>query len=116
MQQPLSAYCHHFFCEGRFPNVEVRRINTTEGKESIQSDTFVSTFSHNKDEAPVNASDACYEKSGQQPSEISFEILPPAGESSEEDEGKIPLRLFVYGVRYNLSTSTNECDEHLLHA
>ncbi|XP_022937201.1 uncharacterized protein ycf45 [Cucurbita moschata] len=97
VHRSLDATVDAVLC-GRFPNVEVRRINTTEGKETIQSDTFVSTFSHNKDEAPVNASDAYYEKSGQQPSEISFEILPPAGESSEEDEGKIPLRLFVYGV------------------
>lgn len=103
MLLPLSAY-YHFFCEGRYPNVEVRKINSAEEKETIQSDTFIPTFSHTKDEIPVNASDAYYEKNGQDPSEISFEVLPTAGESSEEDEGKIPLHLFVYGVRYILST------------
>lgn len=110
MQLTLSAY-YHFFCEGRFPNVEVRKINSTEEKETIRSDTFISTFSQNKDEAPVSGSDTYYEKSGQEPSEISFEVLPTAGESSEEDEGKIPLYLFVYGVRYGLSTLTNEWNE-----
>lgn len=113
MKLPLSAY-HHFFCEGRYPNVEVRKINSTEDKETMQSDTFISTFPQNKDEAPVSVSDTYYEQSGQGPSEISFEVLPTAGESSEEDEGKIPLYLFVYGVRYGLSTLTNE-PNHLFH-
>lgn len=83
---------------GRYPNVDVRKINSTEEIETIQSDTFNSTFSHKKDGLPVNGSRAYYEKGGQDPSEISFEVLPTGGETLEEDEGKIPLCLFVYGV------------------
>lgn len=99
MQLSLSSYHHNFFCEGRYPNVDVRKINSTEEIETIQSDTFNSTFSHKKDGLPVNGSRAYYEKGGQDPSEISFEVLPTGGETLEEDEGKIPLCLFVYGVR-----------------
>lgn len=107
MKLPLSAY-HHFFCEGRYPNVEVRKINSTEEKETMQSDISISTIAQNKDDAPVSVSDTYYEQSGQAPSEMSFEVLPTAGESSEEDEGKFPLYLFVYGVRFDLSILTNE--------
>lgn len=109
MQLPLSAYYHHFCCEGRFPNVEVRKINSTEEKETIQSETLISTFSHKKDEVPVNASDVYYGNGCQDPSEITSEVLPIVEESSEDE--KFPLHLFVYGVRYNLSTLTIEYND-----
>ncbi|KGN55083.1 uncharacterized protein ycf45 [Cucumis sativus] len=97
VHRSLDATVDAVLC-GRYPNVEVRKINSTEEKETMQSDISISTIAQNKDDAPVSVSDTYYEQSGQAPSEMSFEVLPTAGESSEEDEGKFPLYLFVYGV------------------
>ncbi|XP_022141046.1 uncharacterized protein ycf45-like [Momordica charantia] len=102
VHRSLDATVDAILC-GRFPNVEVRKINSTEEKETIQSETLISTFSHKKDEVPVNASDVYYGNGCQDPSEITSEVLPIVEESSEDE--KFPLHLFVYGV---LEASVNQ--------
>lgn len=84
-----------FFIEGRFPNVEVRKIKSTELEDTLEREPFICNSFDTEDElmdeeAPELIENGTYYK------EFTSEVSPNMGEAS--GEGMIPLRLFVYGV------------------
>lgn len=92
-------------CEGRYPRIEIRKINSQGLKEISQAFTVIS--SGKKDLVVAeDLLDISEEKIGhnQFPSELSSNMV----EDSVE-ERKL-LHLFVYGVRYDILTSYGDFD------
>ena len=84
------------FGVGRFPNVEIRKINSNDlTSESLEREPFVFNSSDTEDELmdeeiPDTIGNGTFYN--ELPSEVSLNIR---GESGEE---RIPVHLFVYGV------------------
>lgn len=92
--------------EGRFPNVEVRKMSSQEMKETIERELLISTSSDEENEIVVEVTPGITnERIGRD----TFTSEVPAKIGEECWEERVPLHLFVYGVRPHLGTFTNEC-------
>ncbi|KAH7512626.1 hypothetical protein FEM48_Zijuj12G0110900 [Ziziphus jujuba var. spinosa] len=83
---------------GRFPSVEVRKINSQESEEIVQGEPFICISSDLKNEIMVEDSPELIEN-GTLHNEYISEVSPKKREDSSEE--RMPLRLFVYGVSYH---------------
>lgn len=87
--------------EGRFPNVEVRKMSSQEMKETIERELLISTSSDEENEIVVELTPGI--------TNDTFTSEVPAKIGEECWEERVPLHLFVYGVRPHFGTFTNEC-------
>lgn len=97
----LFAYITLFIGEGRFPSVEVRKTNSQESEETVQRETFICISSDLKNEIIVEDAPELIENGTFHNKYIS-EVSP--NERDDSNEERMPLHLFVYGVRnYHLA-------------
>lgn len=89
--------------EGRYPNVEVRKLNSQESEETVQREPFIYTSSELKNEIVVEDASETIENEIFRNEFISEVVSPNEGDESREE--RMPLRLFVYGVRHHNLTS-----------
>lgn len=86
--------------EGRFPKVEVRKMNSHKITETMEKEPFIHTSSDKKNE--IMLEDAPEMTNGSTGLDgFTSEVLANAGEDCWEE--RVPIRLFVYGVRHHLS-------------
>lgn len=87
--------------EGCFPNVEVRKMSSV--KESIERELLISTSSDEENEIVVeDAPGITNERIGH---DAFTSEVPPAKIGEELWEERVPLHLFVYGVRRSPSNN-----------
>lgn len=85
--------------EGRYPNVEVRKVNSQESEETVEREPFIYTSSELKSEIIVEDAPGTIENETFH-SEFISEVVSP-NERDESREEMMPPRLFVYGVRHH---------------
>lgn len=96
-----------FIGEGRFPNVEVRKMDYLKLSETAEREPVIYSFSEKANEIIVeDAQDMSNETTSLHA--FSSEVPPNMGEDCWEE--RTPLRLFVYGVSHHPSTLTIECN------
>lgn len=96
-----------FTGEGRFPNVEVRKMDYLKLNETAEREPFIYSSSDKATEIIVeDAQDLSNEITSLDA--FSSEVPPNMGEDCWEE--RTPLRLFVYGVSHHPSTLTIECN------
>ncbi|KAB1206172.1 hypothetical protein CJ030_MR7G014345 [Morella rubra] len=81
--------------EGRFPNVEVRKMNSQDMKETTEREPFI--FSPSGEKSGIVVEDSP-EMINEQTDHDAFTSEVRANMGEDIWEGRVPLRLFVYGI------------------
>lgn len=90
----MTSY-YWFVFKGRFPRFEVRKINSEAGENKVHGKAFMHNSSDETDKVVEDGPEMNEESTTLD--ELISEIPPGKGESSAQD--KLPVHVFVYGVR-----------------